>query len=95
MENTPNFTNVAYYVQTIYNIVEMEREIELMLKDNVLDVFVDTDGTFSYQITDHYYNQLTSIDTKIERKNSTFKEMCMLRGINQKIYDEYHKTKIS
>jgi len=94
MENTPNFINTSYLVQVLCNIIDMEKEIENMVKDNVLDIFVDCEGTFSYQITDEYYKQLCGIDNTIQRKNSTFKTMCMNRGIDERIYDEYQKTKV-
>lgn len=67
----------------------MERDIEDMVKDDILDIFVDENGNFYYKLTDKYYNQIKHISDNIERKISSFDEMCVLRGIDQRAIQSY------
>lgn len=92
MENkNVNFTNVAYLARNIGDILFYEKEIESLNKENILDIFVDTDGSFHYQVTDSYFNQLVEVDPNFIRKISSFKDICLSKGVDEKIYDLYFR----
>jgi Skp family chaperone for outer membrane proteins len=77
------FIDMGRLVQQFSRIFEMERDIEDMVKDDILDIFVDQNGKFYYKLSDKYYEQIKHISDNIERKMSSFDEMCLLRGIDE------------
>ena len=83
------FINMGRLVQQFSKIFEMERDIEDMVADDILDIFVDENGNFHYKLTDKYYDQIKHISDNIERKTSSFDEMCLLRGIDQRAIHSY------
>jgi uncharacterized protein YciU (UPF0263 family) len=92
MENNKvNFTNVAYLAKNIGDILFYEKEMENLIAEEIVDVYTDISGTFYYQVNDSYFNQLITIDPNISRKNVSFKEICIAREIDEKIYDLYFR----
>lgn len=91
MKENNHFINGAYLVMNLTNIIESEKDLESMLYDDILNIFVDSEGTFHYQVTDKYYDRLKSMNAEITRKTSTFKDMCNERGIDMNVFDRFYK----
>lgn len=89
--NKINFTNVAYLAKNIGDILFYEKEMENLIAEEIVDMYTDSSGTFYYQVNDSYFSQLITIDPNISSKNASFKEICIARGIDEKIYDLYFR----
>jgi hypothetical protein len=77
-------------ISSLYNdykeYLMAEDELEMMIKDNVVDIYVSDSGEF------HYYPSKCTLDAlggKITGKFSTFKEMLARRNLNIDRYNRY------
>lgn len=92
-ENNNNFINGAHLVINIRKIIDMENELEEMIRENIIDILVDDNGLFHYQVSDEYFNRLIKLTKDITRKSSTFRDMCCDREIDTDIFDKFYNIK--
>jgi hypothetical protein len=66
--------------------LDTESDLESMIADNVLDIYVDEKGTFHYITTQEILN---SLPHGYKAKMATFADMLSLRGLNINRYNRY------
>lgn len=91
MDENNHFVNGAYLVTHLRNIVETENDLESMIKDDIVDVLIDEKGIFHYRVNDKYFDRLKEMNADINRKTSTFSQMCFERGIDMNIFKRFFK----
>ena len=84
------FNSMEYIIKMTQVAYEVEEDIEAMVKDNVLDIFVDENGIFYYQITDSSFQQMLKMDKAFQRTMKTFAQMCVTRGVDP-LFMQYYK----
>ena len=84
------FNSMEYIIKMTQVAYEVEEDIEAMVRDNVLDIFVDENGIFYYQITDSSFQQMLKMDKAFQRTMKTFEQMCVTRGVDP-LFMQYYK----
>jgi hypothetical protein len=70
--------------------LDEEKNLEDMIKDEVLDIFVDQHGIFHYYISDKTKNLLgDSVMKHFKPSFATFADMLQLRGLSINRYNRY------
>ena len=93
MKDKNNIYNLTNIVSNFLGIQQMEQDLESMIKDDVLEIHVDEEGRFHYQVTDLTYETLKSVDPSIKRNMQSFEDMLATRGLNTKMFKNFYDPK--
>ena len=85
--------NYDGYKSSIYKdymeYVKAEDDLEAMIKDGILDIFVDINGVFEYYPSSKTIESLGSFASRIKPKPMTFAQMLERRNLNINRYIRY------
>jgi len=93
MKDKNNIYNLSNVVNNFLGIQQVEKDLEDMIKDNILDIYVDDQGKFFYKVNDATYNTLTDNKITLERKMISFEDMLANRGLSVKMYKNFYDPK--
>lgn len=69
--------------------MDAEEDLEAMIKDNVIDIHVDSDGQFHYAPSKQSIDNINSMGINYTTSFATFIDMLAKQGLNIKRYKHY------
>lgn len=69
--------------------IRAEDDLECMVKDNVVDIYVDNNGEFHYTPSKQSIDNINSMGINYTASSATFTDMLAKQGLNIKRYKHY------
>jgi len=85
-DNFRRYLKQSRFYKEFHDYLKVENDLEDMICDEILDIYVDTDGTFHYVVTDAIKSQLPE---GYCGKMSTFADILSKRNLNISKYNRY------
>lgn len=70
---------------------QAENDLETMIKDEIVEIYVDNRGTFHYYPSNKLIESLGQFKDSISKRFTTFAEMLHIRNLNIDRYNRYKK----
>jgi hypothetical protein len=77
---------------SLQEILILENDLNSMVMENVLDIYVDEKGTFLYKMNDEFIKLLPEFMQTDKIEPTSFKDLCISKGVDPVYFNMFERA---